>query len=48
MLGAINISGLQSFICHNRERTKRSDHKHIVFGKVVEGLGIIPKNQARR
>lgn len=38
-----NTGGSQFFICHNRENTKHLDRKHTVFGKVVEGLDIIPK-----
>ncbi len=38
-----NTGGSQFFICHNRENTKHLDRNHTVFGKVVEGLYIIPK-----
>jgi peptidyl-prolyl cis-trans isomerase B (cyclophilin B) len=38
-----NTGGSQFFICHNRENTKHLDRNHTVFGKVVEGLDIIPK-----
>lgn len=38
-----DTGGSQFFICHNRENTKHLDRKHTVFGKVVEGLDIIPK-----
>jgi peptidyl-prolyl cis-trans isomerase B (cyclophilin B) len=38
-----NTGGSQFFICHNRENTKHLDRKHTVFGKVIEGLDIIPK-----
>ncbi|WP_448517985.1 peptidylprolyl isomerase [Rhodoflexus sp.] len=38
-----NTGGSQFFICYNRENTKHLDRKHTVFGKVVEGLEIIPK-----
>lgn len=38
-----NTGGSQFFLCHNRENTKHLDRNHTVFGKVVEGLDIIPK-----
>ena len=36
-----NTGGSQFFICHNRDNTAHLDRNHTVFGKVVEGLGVI-------
>lgn len=36
-----NTGGSQFFICHNRKNTAHLDGHHTVFGKVVEGLGVI-------
>ena len=38
-----DTGGSQFFICLSREQTKHLDHKHTCFGKVVEGLDIIPQ-----
>lgn len=36
-----DTGGSQFFICHGRENTKHLDHKHTVFGKVIEGIDVI-------
>lgn len=38
-----NTGGSQFFICHNRENTQHLDRNHTVFGKVTEGLEVIPQ-----
>jgi peptidyl-prolyl cis-trans isomerase B (cyclophilin B) len=40
-----NTGGSQFFICHNRQGTQHLDGNHTCFGKVVEGLDIIPQIQ---
>lgn len=37
-----NTGGSQFFICHNRQGTQHLDGNHTCFGKVIEGLDIIP------
>lgn len=37
-----DTGGSQFFICHNRDNTRHLDKNHTCFGKVVEGLEIIP------
>jgi cyclophilin family peptidyl-prolyl cis-trans isomerase len=41
-----NTGGSQFFICHNRQGTQHLDGNHTCFGKVIEGLDIIPQIQA--
>ena len=38
-----DTGGSQFFICLSREQTKHLDRKHTCFGKVIEGLDIIPQ-----
>jgi len=38
-----NTGGSQFFICHSREGTQHLDGNHTCFGKVTEGLDIIPQ-----
>ena len=38
-----DTGGSQFFICHNRENTQHLDRQHTCFGKVYEGLDIIPQ-----
>ncbi|MBC7390671.1 MAG: peptidylprolyl isomerase [Opitutaceae bacterium] len=38
-----DTGGSQFFICLSRDQTKHLDRKHTCFGKVVEGLDIIPQ-----
>ena len=38
-----NTGGSQFFICFNRQNTAHLDRNHTVFGKVVEGLDVIPQ-----
>ena len=38
-----NTGGSQFFICHSRTNTAHLDGNHTCFGKVVEGLDIIPQ-----
>lgn len=38
-----NTGGSQFFICHNRQNTQHLDGNHTCFGKVIEGLEIIPQ-----
>jgi peptidyl-prolyl cis-trans isomerase B (cyclophilin B) len=40
-----NTGGSQFFICHGRNSTYHLDGKHTCFGKVSEGLEIIPMIQ---
>ena len=40
-----NTGGSQFFICHNRQGTQHLDGNHTCFGKVIEGLEIIPQIQ---
>jgi cyclophilin family peptidyl-prolyl cis-trans isomerase len=40
-----DTGGSQFFICHNRQGTQHLDGNHTCFGKVIEGLDIIPKIQ---
>jgi peptidyl-prolyl cis-trans isomerase B (cyclophilin B) len=40
-----NTGGSQFFICHGRQGTQHLDGNHTCFGKVVEGLDIIPQIQ---
>jgi peptidyl-prolyl cis-trans isomerase B (cyclophilin B) len=40
-----NTGGSQFFICHSRQGTQHLDGNHTCFGKVVEGLDIIPQIQ---
>lgn len=37
-----NTGGSQFFICHNRQGTQHLDGNHTCFGKVIEGLDVIP------
>jgi peptidyl-prolyl cis-trans isomerase B (cyclophilin B) len=37
-----NTGGSQFFICHGRQSTQHLDGNHTCFGKVIEGLDIIP------
>jgi peptidyl-prolyl cis-trans isomerase B (cyclophilin B) len=37
-----NTGGSQFFICHGRQGTQHLDGNHTCFGKVIEGLDIIP------
>lgn len=37
-----DTGGSQFFICHNRENTRHLDKNHTCFGKISEGLEIIP------
>ena len=37
-----DTGGSQFFICHNRENTRHLDKNHTCFGKILEGLEIIP------
>jgi peptidyl-prolyl cis-trans isomerase B (cyclophilin B) len=37
-----NTGGSQFFICHSRQGTQHLDGNHTCFGKVIEGLDIIP------
>ena len=41
-----NTGGSQFFICHNRQGTQHLDGNHTCFGKVIEGVDIIPQIQA--
>jgi peptidyl-prolyl cis-trans isomerase B (cyclophilin B) len=41
-----NTGGSQFFICHNRQGTQHLDGNHTCFGKVIEGIDIIPQIQA--
>ena len=41
-----NTGGSQFFICHNRQNTQHLDKNHTCFGKVTEGLDIIPLIEA--
>ena len=38
-----NTGGSQFFICHSRQGTQHLDGNHTCFGKVSEGLDVIPK-----
>ena len=38
-----DTGGSQFFICLSREQTKHLDRKHTCFGKVYEGLDVIPQ-----
>ena len=38
-----NTGGSQFFICHSRQGTQHLDGNHTCFGKVTEGLDIIPQ-----
>jgi peptidyl-prolyl cis-trans isomerase B (cyclophilin B) len=40
-----NTGGSQFFICHSRQGTQHLDGNHTCFGKVIEGLDIIPQIQ---
>jgi peptidyl-prolyl cis-trans isomerase B (cyclophilin B) len=37
-----NTGGSQFFICHGRQSTQHLDGNHTCFGKVIEGLDVIP------
>lgn len=37
-----NTGGSQFFICHNRQGTQHLDGNHTCFGKVIEGMDVIP------
>jgi len=37
-----NTGGSQFFICHNRQGTQHLDGNHTCFGKVIEGIDVIP------
>jgi peptidyl-prolyl cis-trans isomerase B (cyclophilin B) len=37
-----NTGGSQFFICHSRQGTKHLDGNHTCFGKVIEGMDVIP------
>ena len=37
-----NTGGSQFFICHNRQGTQHLDGNHTCFGKVSEGMDVIP------
>ncbi len=39
----LNTGGSQFFICHSRKNTAHLDRKHTCFGKVVDGLEVIPQ-----
>lgn len=41
-----NTGGSQFFICHSRQGTQHLDGNHTCFGKVIEGVNIIPQIQA--
>ena len=41
-----DTGGSQFFICHSRQGTQHLDGNHTCFGKVMEGLEIIPQIQA--
>jgi peptidyl-prolyl cis-trans isomerase B (cyclophilin B) len=38
-----NTGGSQFFICHNRSNTRHLDRNHTCFGKVIDGIEIIPQ-----
>ena len=38
-----NTGGSQFFVCHNRQGTQHLDKNHTCFGKVTEGLDILPQ-----
>ena len=40
-----NTGGSQFFICHSRQGTQHLDGNHTCFGKVVEGVDLIPQIQ---
>ena len=40
-----NTGGSQFFICHSRQGTQHLDGNHTCFGKVVEGVELIPQIQ---
>jgi len=37
-----NTGGSQFFICHGRQSTQHLDGNHTCFGKVIEGMDVIP------
>jgi peptidyl-prolyl cis-trans isomerase B (cyclophilin B) len=37
-----NTGGSQFFICHSRQGTQHLDGNHTCFGKVIEGMDVIP------
>ena len=38
-----NTGGSQFFVCHNRQGTQHLDKNHTCFGKVTEGLEVLPQ-----
>ena len=38
-----NTGGSQFFICHNRQNTQHLDGNHTCFGRIMEGIDIIPQ-----
>lgn len=40
-----DTGGSQFFICHNRQNTQHLDRNHTCFGKIVEGIELIPQIQ---
>tara|TARA_R110000824_G_scaffold219490_3_gene406435 strand:+ start:2386 stop:2811 length:426 start_codon:yes stop_codon:yes gene_type:complete len=38
-----NTGGSQFFICHNRQGSQHLDGNHTCFGKVTEGLDVVPQ-----
>lgn len=41
-----NTGGSQFFICHNRQNTQHLDGNHTCFGKVIDGIDLIPNVEA--